>query len=368
MSGNELKHVTGAVDTNWVTQGGPHVEVFEQRLAEYLGNGVHVAATTSGTSAIHLALVMLGVGPGDFVLCQSLTFVASANPVLYLGAKPVFIDSESETWNLCPEALEAAIISCIASGQKPKVIITVSLYGMPYKVDEITALSRKYGIPVLEDSAEALGSTYDGQPLGTFGDMAVISFNGNKIITTSGGGALITRDKKIRDRAVFLSTQAKDAAAHYEHSVMGFNYRMSNISAGIGLGQMEVLHERIAQRRANHEFYHELFSAVEGVTLLQEPDARFVSNHWLTVVQINPDLSGGITREQLRLALLEENIKARPVWKPMHLQPLFKGEAYFGGTVAENLFAHGLCLPSGSGLSAEGKERIAAVIRQVLSR
>lgn len=367
MGGGEMKYIKEAFDENWIAPLGPNVNGFEKDIETYLGEDVHVAALSSGTAALHLALIMLNVKKDDFVICQSLTFAASANAISYLGAKPVFVDSEIQTWNLCPNALEDAIKNCISKGKKPKAIMAVSLYGMPYKVDEITVISKKYEIPVIEDSAEALGSSYKGQKMGTFGDISIISFNGNKIITTSGGGALISKNQKIKEKAIFLSTQAKDDAPHYEHTTIGYNYRMSNISAGIGRGQMEVLEERIQQRRANHFFYKNLFEEIKGVTLLKEPSDDFFSNHWLTAIQVHQDVSG-ICREQLRLKLLEENIEARPIWKPMHLQPVFTNEKYFGNHVAEIFFKTGLCLPSGTNMSDLDRERIAEVITKVFTK
>lgn len=364
MSGNEMKYIQEAFDGNWIAPLGPNVDGFEKDLESYLGNEAHVAAVSTGTAALHLALAMLGVDTGDYVICQSLTFTATANPIIYLGGIPVFVDSEKETWNLCPNAVEDAIKSCLAKGKKPKAIITVCLYGMPYKVDEIKLLSEKYGIPVIEDSAEALGSTYKGQKCGTFGDISVLSFNGNKIITTSGGGALVLKEKIYKEKAVFLSTQAKDDAPHYQHSILGYNYRLSNICAGIGRGQMEVIDERVAQRRANHEFYKNVFENVEGVEIFTEPNENYHSNHWLNAIVIEPDKTkNNISSEGFRLLLSEENIESRPLWKPMHLQPLFKNAEYFGSIVAENLFNYGLCLPSGSNLTDEDKTRIEEKIK-----
>lgn len=362
MGGNELKYINEAFDTNWVAPLGPNVNGFESDLESFLGEGVSVGALSAGTAAIHLGLILLGVKPGDEVICQSFTFSASANPILYLGAKPVFVDSEKETWNLCPDALESAIKDRLAKGSKPKAIIAVHLYGMPYKVDEIKSIADKYEIPILEDSAEALGSTYKGQKCGTFGDIGILSFNGNKIITTSGGGAIVVKDKSLKDKAVFLSTQARDNAPHYQHSEVGYNYRMSNICAGIGRGQMEVLDKHIALRRQMHDFYNDLFKGTSGVALLHEPSDDFFSNHWLSAVVINPKETGGITREDVRLELEKKNIESRPLWKPMHLQPVFQGYSYYGGNVAENLFNEGLCLPSGSNLVQTDKERIAEAL------
>ena len=357
MGGNEQKFVQEAFDTNWVAPLGPNVTGFEIDLENYLNNDVHVAALSSGTAAIHLGLVLLGIQAGDEVICQSFTFSASANPILYLGAIPVFIDSEPETWNMCPVALEEAIIDSISKGKKPKAIIPVHLYGMPYKVDEIRAIANKYKIPLLEDSAEALGSKYKGQKCGTFGDVSALSFNGNKIITTSGGGALVTNDKKVKEKTIFLATQARDNAPHYQHSEIGYNYRLSNICAGIGRGQMEVLDYHVQKRRAMHQFYLDLFKNNDAITVFNEPSSDYYSNHWLSCIIINPDKSKK-TREELRLALENANIESRPLWKPMHLQPIFEKYSFYGSNISENLFNNGLCLPSGSNLNEEDKIRI----------
>ncbi len=356
MGGGEMKYIQQAFDENWIAPLGPNVNGFEKDIERFLEEDIQVAVLSSGTAALHLALILLGVKSGDNVICQSLTFSASANPIIYLDANPVFVDSEKDTWNLCPNAVEDAIKHCIAKGNKPKAIITVSLYGMPYKVDEIKKLSEKYEIPVIEDSAEALGSTYKGQKCGTFGDIAVLSFNGNKIITTSGGGAMVVKDKEFKNKAIFLSTQAKDDAPHYEHTSIGYNYRMSNICAGIGRGQMEVLQERVAQRRANHLFYKEILKDYPMFSLLTEPNEDYYSNHWLNVILV--DSKDQINRESLRHYFLQENIETRPIWKPMHLQPIFKNSLYFGADIAENIFRNGLCLPSGSNMSENDMQRI----------
>lgn len=362
MGGSEQKYVQEAFDTNWVAPLGPNVSGFEQDLQEYLKEDVFVGALSSGTAAIHLGLILLGVQPGDEVICQSMTFSASANPIAYLGARPVFIDSEADTWNICPNALEEAIKDRIKNGKKPKAIIAVHLYGMPFKVDEVLAVADKYEIPVLEDSAEALGSTYKGRHCGTFGDIGILSFNGNKIITTSGGGAIVTKTQLLKDKAVFLSTQARDAAPHYQHSEIGYNYRMSNICAGIGRGQMEVLEKHVALRREMNAFYAAQFKSINEVEMLYEPNRDFYSNHWLTAIIVNPKVSGK-SREGLRLALEQQNIESRPLWKPMHLQPVFKDYPYYGSNVAEGLFDNGLCLPSGSNLVDIDKNRIAEVLQ-----
>ena len=364
MGGNETKYVQEAFDANWVAPLGPNVNGLEQDIENYLKQSSHVAALSSGTAALHLGLLLLGVKPGDEVLCQTMTFSASANPIMYVGATPVFIDSEKDTWNLCPIALEEAIIDRIAKGKKPKAIIGVHLYGMPFKAAEIMAVSQKYDIPVLEDSAEALGSTYKGQKCGTFGPIAALSFNGNKIITTSGGGALVCNNPAHKEKAVFWATQSRDNAPHYQHSEVGYNYRMSNICAGIGRGQMEVIDLRVAQRRAVNAFYQALFKDIKDVTVFKEPDANFFSNHWLSAIV----LQSFEQREALRLALEQENIESRPLWKPMHLQPVFQNYPYYGTKVSEALFEKGLCLPSGSNLTASDLERIQQVLLRFFDR
>ncbi|WP_420402229.1 DegT/DnrJ/EryC1/StrS family aminotransferase [Flagellimonas sp.] len=362
MGGTELSFVHEAFDTNWVAPLGPNVTGFEEDIENYLGHDVHVAALSSGTGAIHLGLKLLGVSAGDEVLCQSFTFSASANPITYLGAKPVFIDSESETWNMSPKLLEEAIIQRISSGNKPKAIVTVHLYGMPYKVEEIHAIANDYGIPVLEDSAEALGSTYGSRPCGTFGDIAILSFNGNKIITTSGGGALVSKRKEYRDKAIFLATQARDKAVHYQHSEIGHNYRMSNVLAGIGRGQMQVLDDRVAARRNNYRFYTEQLREFDEISFLDEPYGMF-SNRWLSCI-LTPSYE---VREKIRVALELENIESRPLWKPMHLQPVYEKEVSFSDGTSEDLFKRGLCLPSGSNLLEQDLERIIKTIKIALS-
>lgn len=365
MGGTELNYIHQAFEENWVAPLGPNVNNFEEDLQKYLDHNVEVAALSSGTAALHLALIILGVKTDDEVLCQTFTFSASANPIAYQSATPVFIDSEKDTWNMCPVALETAIVDRIAKGKKPKAIIVVHLYGMPAKMTEIMAIAAKYEIPLLEDAAEALGSTYKGQNCGTFGEMAVLSFNGNKIITTSGGGALVCKTKTAKEKAVFLSTQARDQAPHYQHSEIGYNYRMSNISAGIGRGQMEVLDERVAARRRNNQFYKEIFQDVRGVQVFTEPNDDYFSNHWLSAIVVDPEVAN-FTREDLRLALEKENIESRPLWKPMHLQPVFENTPYYGEKVAEELFNNGLCLPSGSSLTDEDRERIKKVVAENL--
>ena len=357
MGGTERKYVTEAFDTNWVAPLGPNVNGFEESIATYLKQDVHVATLSSGTAGLHLGLILLGVTNGDEVLCQSMTFSASANPIVYQGATPIFIDSEPDTWNMCPTYLEKAINDRIKKGKKPKAIIAVHLYGMPYDVDAITAISKKYDIPVLEDSAEAFGSSYKGQKCGTFGDISILSFNGNKIITTSGGGALVTKNVSVRDKAIFLATQARDNAPHYEHSHIGYNYRMSNICAGIGRGQMQVLDAHVTLRREMHDFYVQLFEDTPGITVFAENTSERYSNHWLSCIVIDPILAG-FTSTDLRLELEKSNIESRPLWKPMHLQPIFKTAPYYGSDISEHLFKNGLCLPSGSNLTLDDKNRI----------
>jgi dTDP-4-amino-4,6-dideoxygalactose transaminase len=359
MGGNETKYVQEAFDTNWVAPLGPNVNGFEDDLRAFLNADVEVAALSSGTAALHLALVLLGVQAGDEVICQSMTFAASANPITYLGALPVFVDSEETTWNLSPEWLEKAIEDRIQKGKKPKAIIAVHLYGMPAQMDEIMTIARRYKIPVIEDAAEALGSTFNGQMVGTFGDIGIFSFNGNKIITTSGGGALVSSNGEYVKKARFLATQALDPAPHYQHSHIGYNYRMSNICAGIGRGQMEVLRLRIEQRRANFEFYKQALADIPEMQFANEPSDEFYSNHWLTTVIVD---GNEVSREDLRLSLVANNIDCRPLWKPMHLQPVFAVAPYYGGGICDALFEKGLCLPSGSNLTEEELNRVVLTI------
>jgi dTDP-4-amino-4,6-dideoxygalactose transaminase len=368
MGGSELNYIHEAFDTNWIAPLGANITEFEHDLEKYLSHGVFVTALNSATAAIHLGLILLNVKAGDVVICQSLTFSASANPILYQGATPIFIDSELETWNLCPIALEEAIVDSIYKGQIPKAIITVHLYGVPYQIDKIRAIANKYGIPILEDSAEALGSSYKGQKCGTFGDISVFSFNGNKIITTSGGGAIVTPSHQLKKKAQFLASQSKDEAPHYQHSEIGYNYQMSNICAGIGRGQMLVLDEHIALRRGMHDFYVSLFENVPGITVFTVKNPDYFANYWLTSIQVNPnETKGGINRETIRLTLQDSNIECRPLWKPMHLQPLFKDCPFYGNTVAESLFENGLSLPSGSNLTDRDRDRIRTVLLKLLS-
>ncbi|MBX2921251.1 MAG: aminotransferase class I/II-fold pyridoxal phosphate-dependent enzyme [Chitinophagaceae bacterium] len=363
MGGKERNYVTEAFDTNWVAPLGPHVNGFEKDISTFLSAGnkneMHVAALSSGTAAIHLGLILLGVKPGDEVICQSMTFSASANPIAYQGAAPVFVDSEADTWNMSPAFLEEAIKDRIAKGRKPKAIIPVHLYGMPAKMDAIMQIAGNYEIPVLEDAAEALGSHINGKMCGTFGVISALSFNGNKIITTSGGGALVAHDAKIAEKARFLSTQARDTAPHYQHSHIGYNYRMSNICAGIGRGQMEVLQERIMQRRANFEWYKNELKEISAFEFPVDPEGYY-SNHWLTTVIVNDH---NVTREKLRLALEAVNIESRPLWKPMHKQPVFADAPFYGDGTSETIFEKGLCLPSGSNLTQEEKDRILKEIK-----
>lgn len=421
MGGSEQQFVREAFDSNWIAPLGPALNGFEADLQQYTG-AIHAAALSSGTAALHLALVMLDVQPGDFVICQSMTFSASANPIVYQGATPVFVDSEHDTWNMCPVQLEKAILACISgdihpkagtsgkegkeegntvdlknerdgqnkrdgqnvgngpnegdegnglniktgnNGRLPKCIIPVHLYGMPACMDKITAVASKYGIPVVEDAAEALGSGFNGKRCGTLGTLGVLSFNGNKIITTSGGGALLSDDGSLIARARFLATQARDLAPHYQHSQIGYNYRMSNVVAAIGRGQMQVIEDRVAARRANFDRYKAWGDAVNKrgyhIEFQPEPEGCF-SNRWLTGMVIDPALNRGITRETVRLALEADNIESRPLWKPMHLQPVFDGLPYFGNGVAEGLFENGLCLPSGSNLTADDFHRIFGIL------
>jgi dTDP-4-amino-4,6-dideoxygalactose transaminase len=360
----ERGYVNEAFDTNWVAPLGPNVNGLEADLASFLNSGSNVAALSSGTAALHLALILLSAQKEDEVLCQSMTFSASANPILYQHASPVFVDSEIDTWNMDPSVLEAAVKRRIAKGKRPKAIIPVHLYGMPAKMEAIMSIAEKYEIPVVEDAAEALGSSINGKKCGTFGEMAILSFNGNKIITTSGGGALVSKNESYIKKATFLATQARDPAPHYQHSEVGYNYRMSNICAGIGRGQMEVLPDRIEQRRKNFALYKECLRDLPGISFVEEPKG-FFSNRWLTTILIDPKESGGVTREDVRLTLEKENIESRPLWKPMHLQPVFKGTPYYGGNVSETLFEKGLCLPSGSNLREDELERVVKCIEGV---
>jgi pyridoxal phosphate-dependent aminotransferase EpsN len=359
MGGDELELVREAFATNWIAPLGPHVDAFEQEVAAFTAVR-HAAALSSGTAAIHLALRLLGVQRGDEVLCSTLTFSASANPIVYEGAAPVFIDAEAQTWNLDPALLADELHACAARGKLPRAVITVDLYGQCADYEPIVAACEQYGVPIIQDAAEALGATYRGQRSGAQGRLGVFSFNGNKIITTSGGGMLVSDDEKLIERARFLATQARDPAPHYQHSALGFNYRMSNVLAGIGRGQLRVLPERIAARRANFERYRAALAHVPGISFM--PVANYgTPNYWLTCIQIDPK-EFGASREEVRLALEAHNIEARPVWKPLHLQPVFAGARARGGDCAARLFERGLCLPSGSSLSPADHERICALI------
>lgn len=364
MGGREQDFIKEAFDTNWVVPLGPNVDAFEISLSEYLNENRHVVALSAGTAALHLGLILLDVKHGDEVICQSFTFSASANPIAYLGATPVFVDSERDTWNMDPELLEEAIKDRIEkTGKQPKAIIPVHLYGMPAKMDRIIEIARKYNIPVLEDAAEALGSERNGQKCGTFGELAALSFNGNKMITTSGGGALVCRTEEEAKRTKFFATQARDAAPHYQHSHIGYNYRMSNICAGIGRGQMFVLGEHVSRRRAIHDLYTNLLKDVPGIIVLQNPDENYNSNFWLTCILVDPKIAGK-NRENIRLKLDAENIETRPLWKPMHLQPVFANAPFYGNGTSEHLFDIGLCLPSGPMLTDEDIKRVADMIKE----
>lgn len=375
MGGREQEFIQEAFDTNWVVPLGPNVNAFEKALRDFLiengklkveNEGKQVVALSAGTAALHLGLILLGVGEGDEVICQSFTFSASANPIAYLGATPVFVDSEVDTWNMDPVLLEEAIKDRVEKiGRLPKAIIPVHLYGMPGKLDAILEVANRYKIPVLEDSAEALGSEYKGRKCGTFGEYAALSFNGNKIITTSGGGALVCPNEERAKRALFYATQAREQAPHYQHEKIGYNYRMSNICAGIGRGQMFVLDEHIARRRVIHDLYVKLLAGVKGMKVMCQPEGGdFNSNYWLTCITVDPE-EAGFTRENVRLALDEDNIESRPLWKPMHLQPVFKDAPFYGNGTSERLFEIGLCLPSGPTLTDEDIERVTKVVRQL---
>jgi len=363
MGSNEQNYVDEAFKTNWVAPLGPNVDLFEESIQNYIGDNVHVAALSTGTAAIHLALELLGVAHGDEVICQSFTFSASANPIMYLGATPVFVDSERDTWNISPQLLEKAITDRISKGKKPKAIIAVHLYGMPYDIDVVKEIADKYDIPIVEDSAEALGSTYNNANCGSFGDIGILSFNGNKIITTSGGGALVTKNLDFKKKAIFLATQARDDAPHYLHSHVGYNYRMSNVLAGIGRGQMEVLDDRVAARRSNFEFYKSRLAHFPEIEFLNEPKG-FFSNRWLTCI-LTPSYE---KRERIRYALLADEVESRPLWKPMHQQPVFKDYPNYSDGTSADLFERGLCLPSGSNLANEDLERIVGLISKELTK
>lgn len=365
MGGKEEVYVKEAFDTNWIAPLGPHVDGFENDLCNFTGVKA-AAALSSGTAAIHLSLILLGVKAGDEVICQSFTFSASANPVVYQGATPVFVDSETDTWNMCPKHLRWAIEDRVSKGKKPKAIIPVHLYGMPAKMEEIINIAAEFNIPIIEDAAEAIGSCINNKACGSFGELGVLSFNGNKIITTSGGGALIGENENYIKQARFLATQARDAAPHYQHSHIGYNYRMSNVCAAIGRGQMEVLQDRIAKRRSNHAYYANHLADIAGITFLAEP-AGYFSNRWLTAILVDASKTNGFkTREDIRLALEKENIESRPLWKPMHLQPVFAHAPFYGDGTSEKLFNDGLCLPSGSNLTLLDLERVVNGITRIL--
>jgi dTDP-4-amino-4,6-dideoxygalactose transaminase len=367
---NELQYVNEAFETNWIAPLGPHVNAFEQGLQTQTQTK-HAAALSSGTSAIHLALILLGVKSGDIVFCQSITFSASANPIAYQGALPVFIDSEEDTWNMDPDLLRIALLEAKQNGKLPKAIIIVHLYGMPANINEIISIANEFGVPVIEDAAEALGANLNGKPCGSFGEFGVLSFNGNKIITTSGGGALLSNNEEMIVKARFLSTQARDIAPHYQHSHIGYNYRMSNVLAGIGRGQLEVLNDRVVARRNNFKRYKDFFSKYnnKGFDIkFQEEPIGFFSNRWLTCILVDPNSNKGLTREDIRLAMDAENIETRPLWKPMHQQPVFStAKSYLNGN-SDKLFENGLCLPSGSNLTEEEFDRIFKTLDKILSK
>ncbi|MCQ4873468.1 DegT/DnrJ/EryC1/StrS family aminotransferase [Butyricimonas paravirosa] len=376
MGGREQEFIQEAFKTNWVVPLGPNVNAFEKSLRDFLiengelkieNENKCVVALSAGTAALHLGLILLGVKKGDEVICQSFTFSASANPIVYQGATPVFVDSEEETWNMDPGLLEVAIKDRLEKmGRLPKAIIPVHLYGMPGKLDEILEIAGRYGIPVLEDAAEALGSEYKGQRCGMFGEYAALSFNGNKMITTSGGGALVCPNEEKAKRALFYATQAREQAPHYQHEKIGYNYRMSNICAGIGRGQMFVLEDHVARRREIHDLYVRLLDGVKGVKVMCQPEGGdFNSNYWLTCITVEPEVAG-FTREDVRLALDADNIESRPLWKPMHLQPVFKNAPFYGNGTSERLFEVGLCLPSGPTLVNEDIERVVQVVKELV--
>ena len=364
LGGTEIDYVKEAFEANWIAPLGPNVNGFEKELSAYSG-AAHAAALSSGTAALHLALILKGIDQGDEVLCSTFTFSATVNAIAYQRAIPIFVDSEMDTWNMCPITLEKAIKDRIKQGTKPKALILVHLYGMPSKMDEIIAICEQYDICLIEDSAEALGSTYKGKKMGTFGELGVFSFNGNKIITTSGGGALVSQNEELIAKSRFLATQARDAAPHYQHSEVGYNYRMSNIVAGIGRGQLEVLDAHIQLRRENNKWYKEVLTEFDFIEVFEEPNGDFFSNHWLTCILVRENTQR-ITRETIRLALESENIECRPLWKPMHRQPVFEKHPFYGNGTSDALFEIGLCLPSGSNLTSEQKHRIQQAIYAVL--
>ena len=365
LGGNEKKYIDKAFEDDWVLPLGPNVDDFEHRLEKYLDTDA-VVALSAGTAAIHLGLVMLGVAPGDEVICQSFTFAASANPIIYQGARPVFVDSEADSWNMDPEQLERAIVERHRiTGRYPKAVIPVDLYGMPARLDEICDIAARYGIPVLEDAAEALGSVYKGRKCSTWGNYGALSFNGNKIITTSGGGALVCPDKESAGRVKFYATQARENRPYYYHETIGYNYRLSNISAGIGCGQMEVLEPHIESRRRNHAIYMSELADIAAISVHDNPSADFNSNFWLTTILIDP--ASGHTPDELRLAFADAGIESRLLWRPMHMQPVFADAPYYGSNVCENLFDTGLCLPSGSSLTDSDLDEVISIIRRTIS-
>jgi dTDP-4-amino-4,6-dideoxygalactose transaminase len=366
MGGHEMKYIEDAFQSNWIAPLGPNVTAFENELGEFLNIG-HVAALTSGTAAIHLALIILGIKPGDEVISSSFTFSATVNPIVYLGANPILIDSEKDSWNMSPELLEKAIIDRLAKGKKPKAIIIVHLYGMPAKIGELMNIASRYEIPVIEDAAEALGSKYNGKACGTFGEVGILSFNGNKIITTSGGGALVSTNNEHIKKARFLATQARDHAPHYQHSQIGYNYRMSNVLAGIGRGQLKVLQDRVAKRRSNFDFYFQNLNTIDGISFLKEENHSF-SNRWLTTIIVDPRKTNGLTCKDIQKFMDNENIETRPLWKPMHLQPVFKACKSYTNGVSEQLFNFGLCLPSGSNMSDDDLERVLLQIKKAFGK
>ncbi len=366
MGGREQHYVQQAFDENWIAPLGPNVNGFEQELQKYLHTEKKIASLSSGTAAIHLALVQLGVDKNDIVLCQSFTFVGTTNPIIYQGATPVFIDSEKDTLNIDPVAMEDAIQDLIEKGKKPKAILAVHLYGVPYKVDEVHKIALKYDIPVIEDAAEALGSTYKNKFCGSFGDRGILSFNGNKIITTSGGGAIICPDQASKQNAVFLATQAKDPAPHYQHSQIGFNYRLSNLCAGVGRGQLEVLDDHVRIRRNINQFYKDLFKEVPEIEVFETNQKEVFCNNWLSVIYIRPDNRLGLSKDSIMNALNEKNIESRPLWKPMHLQPIYQDHNYYGNGICDDYFENGLCLPSGSNMTDENLERIETSFKALL--
>jgi len=359
ISHNEQKYVNEAFSKNWIAPVGPHLNLFEKEISN-ISNNYSVAALASGTAAIHLALILLGVKQNDIVICSSFTFSASVNPIIYQNAKPIFVDSEAETWNMDPILLDKAIKACINKGKKPKAIILVHLYGYPAKLNEIMEISNRYNIPIIEDAAEAIGSKYHDQPIGTFGEIGIFSFNGNKIITTSSGGAIISKNKNYIEKAKFLSTQARDNFPHYEHSEIGYNYRMSNVCAAIGIGQIEILESRVEKRRYIHNYYRKNLSSIPFISFVDDIDG-FYSNRWLTTILISN--KSEINREDIRLELLKNNIESRPLWKPMHLQPIFNSYEAFNNGISEDLFNSGLCLPSGSNMDEKDLQRVVNVIK-----